>query len=54
MVRLAAAIQNLHDGATDPAVGEEAGKEAARELGGLILRHIPMIVTALRVAGKAR
>lgn len=52
MVRLAATIENLHDGATNPALSEEAGKEAAGQLGMLILRHLELITTALRIAGK--
>ena len=52
MVRLAATIQTLHDDATNPALGEELGRDRAAQLGGVVLRHIDLIIAALREAGR--
>lgn len=52
MTRLAVVIEELHATASDPATGEEAGRAAAGELGKTILRHIELITTALRTAGR--
>jgi len=52
MTRLAAVIERLHAAATDPATGEENGREAAAELGATVLRHMDTITLALRTAGK--
>jgi hypothetical protein len=52
MVRLAATIQNLHGIASDPTAPEEIATETAGQLGMTMLKHIELIVQALKDAGK--
>lgn len=52
MVRLATAIQNLHDEASNPAMPEELAKQAAATLGLTVLKNIELVVQALKDAGK--
>lgn len=52
MVRLAATLENLHEGAHDSSLPEEAGVQAAQQLAMTMLRHFELITTALRLAGK--
>lgn len=52
MVRLATAIQNLHNEATNPAMPEEAAQASAGALGMTMLKNIELIVQALKDAGK--
>jgi hypothetical protein len=52
MTRLAAVIERLHGDATDPATGEEVGREMAAQLGATILRNIELVILALRSSGK--
>lgn len=51
-VRLAAVIERLHAEAQSPLNDEAASVAAAGELGRTVLRHIDLIVTGLKNAGR--
>jgi hypothetical protein len=51
-IRLAAAMEKLHDTAHDSTIGEDAGRTAASALAMTMLQNFPTIIWALRQAGK--
>lgn len=52
VVRLASVLQELYDTANDAGNGEEVGKTAAATMAMTILRNMPLIIWALKAAGK--
>lgn len=51
-MRLASVLQELSTAANDPSNGEEVGKTAAATMAMTILRNMPLIIWALKTAGK--